>query len=504
MNKFYITTPLYYVNDEPHIGHAYTTILADVISRIQKIQGIDVHFLTGTDEHGQKVQEAANKNNISPQEHVDKYVKRFKNVWEEINIDYTDFIRTTDKRHTDRVKDILNMLFDKEEIYQNEYEGLYSVSEERFITEKEAEEGDFREIKKLKETNYFFKMSKYQDKLIKHINDNPDFIKPESRKNEILGFLKKPLEDLCISRPKDRLEWGIELPFDDNYVTYVWFDALINYISAIGWNSDNKQFNSCWPANYHLMAKDILTTHCVYWPTMLMACNLQLPKTIFAHGWWLMDDIKMSKSIGNVIKPLDLAYEYGSDSLRYYLMGNMVIGQDASFTLESFIRKYNSDLANDYGNLANRVLTMINKNFNGKIPKHYDYNDADMALIVNSKELPNQIIKYYNDFQIHKSLDLIMQLIRSVNKYLEVKAPWKLIKSNESKSLEQASTTLYISAEILKIGSVLLHPIMPEKTKLLLNALGTDSTDDFSFGNLKVGTEISTANNLFPRIEEKK
>ena len=502
MKKFYITTPLYYVNDEPHIGHAYTTILADVISRIQKIQGNDVYFLTGTDEHGQKVQEAANKNNISPKEHVDKYVKRFKNVWKEINIDYTDFIRTTETRHTDRVKEILTMLFDNGEIYQNEYEGLYSVSEERFITEKEAEEGDFREIKKLKEKNYFFKMSKYQKKLIKHIDDNPDFIKPESRKNEIIGFLKKPLGDLCISRPKERLKWGIDLPFDSNYVTYVWFDALINYISAIGWNKDNEKFDNCWPADYHLMAKDILTTHCVYWPTMLMACNIPLPKTIFAHGWWLMDDIKMSKSIGNVVKPLDLAYKYGSDSLRYYLMSNMVLGQDASFTLDSFTRKYNSDLANDYGNLVNRILIMINKNFDSKIPEKYEYDDIDMELIIKAKEAPDEILSNYNNLKIHKSIELIMQLLRSVNKYLEVKAPWKLIKSSNKEDFLKASTTLYISSELLKIGTLLLYPVMPEKTTILLKSLGVKSNTDFTFGNLKPNTQISVANNLFPRIEE--
>ena len=503
MKKFYITTPLYYVNDEPHIGHAYTTILADVISRIQKIQNNEVFFLTGTDEHGQKVQEAANKNNISPQEHVDKYVKRFKKVWEEIDIDYTDFIRTTDTRHTKVVVKILNMLFENKEIYQSEYEGLYSVSEERFITEKEAEEGNFREIKKLKEKNYFFKMSKYQDKLINHINNNPDFIQPESRKNEILGFLKKPLADLCISRPKERLKWGIELPFDNNYVTYVWFDALINYISAIGWDQ-NVKFEECWPANYHLMAKDILTTHCVYWPTMLMACNIPLPKTIFAHGWWLMDDIKMSKSIGNVIKPLDLAYKYGSDSLRYYLMSNMVLGQDASFTLESFIRKYNSDLANDYGNLANRVLIMINKNFNGKIPEKYDYDDTDMQLIIQAKEIPIQILNYYNNLKIHKAIDSIMQLLRSINKYLEIKAPWKLIKSNNDSDISKASTTLYIALELLKIGTILLYPIMPNKTQKLLKSINADIKNDLSFGSLNSYTKISTANNLFPRIEEDK
>ncbi len=494
--KFYITTPLYYANDEPHIGTAYTTILADVISRIQIMQGYDVYFLTGTDEHGQKVQEAAIKNKTTPQNHVDKYVKKFKNTWKNIDINYTDFIRTTEKRHTDRVKDILQDLFSKGEIYKNEYEGLYSVSEERFITEKESEEENFREVKKLKETNYFFKMSKYQKKLIKHINDNPNFIKPESRKNEILGFLSKNLQDLCISRPKKRLSWGIELPFDKDYVTYVWFDALINYISAIGWNSDNNKFNKFWPADYHLMAKDILTTHCVYWPTMLMACNIQLPKTIFAHGWWLIDDMKISKSIGNVIKPLDLANKYGSDALRYYLMRNMVLGQDASYSYESFIKRYNSDLANDYGNLVNRVLVLIDKYFNGKIPKSSEFDNNDLDLIAKAKELPIQIIENYNNFKLHDGIELNIKLFRLINKYLEIKSPWKTIKTNKTNT----ATTLYVAIEILRIGTILINPIMPNKSSQILKSIGAEKNQNYTFGNLKANTPIKISKNIFPKI----
>ena len=276
MSKFYITTPLYYVNDKPHIGHAYTTILADVLARYHRIMGDDVHFLTGTDEHGQKVQEAAASRNVDPKNHVDEFVLRFQELWGKLHIDYNDFIRTTEPRHTDRVKELLVTLYEKDEIYTDEYEGLYSVSEERFVTEKEVEEGNFRQIKKLKEKNYFFRMSNYQDALIEHIESHAEFIKPETRKNEILGFLRKPLNDLCISRPKSRLNWGIEIPFDQNYVTYVWFDALLNYITAIGWGSDEKTFNKWWPVNYHLMGKDILTTHAVYWSTMLMAAGIPL------------------------------------------------------------------------------------------------------------------------------------------------------------------------------------------------------------------------------------
>ena len=339
MSKFYITTPLYYVNDKPHIGHAYTTILADVLARYHRIMGDEVHFLTGTDEHGQKVQEAAANRNVDPKIHVDEFVLRFQELWGKLHIDYDDFIRTTEHRHTDRVKELLVTLYEKDEIYTDEYEGLYSVSEERFVTEKEVEEGNFRQVKKLKEKNYFFRMSKYQDALIKHIENHPDFIKPETRKNEILGFLRKPLNDLCISRPKSRLSWGIEIPFDHDYVTYVWFDALLNYITAIGWGSDETTFNKWWPVNYHLIGKDILTTHAVYWPTMLMAAGLPLPRSILAHGWWMNEESKMSKSLGNVVNPLELIDDYGVDSVRFFLMRDMVLGMDANFTMESFIKR---------------------------------------------------------------------------------------------------------------------------------------------------------------------
>ena len=502
MKPFYITTPLYYVNDEPHIGHAYTTILADVISRFNKNLGKDVYFLTGTDEHGQKVQEASEKRNVSPKEHADEYVKRFKKTWKNLDIDYDYFIRTTDEDHKEKVKKILLSLYEKKDIYFDEYEGLYSVSEERFITAKEKEEGDFREIKTIKEKNYFFKMSQYQNKLIKHISDNPDFIQPESRKNEILGFLRKPLNDLCISRPKSRLNWGIELPFDKEYVTYVWFDALINYISGLGWGEkDNKKFNYYWPANYHLMAKDIVTTHCVYWPTMLMACNIELPKTIFAHGWWLIDDIKMSKSLGNVVKPLDLANEYGSDSLRYYLMRNMVLGQDATFTLDSFIKRYNADLANDYGNVINRVVVLITKYFDSKVPSPGEYNNIDKNLITKFDDISLKISKYIKELKIHELVEFIFSLIRLINKYLEDKEPWKTYKDFPNQN-EVTATTLYLSIECIRICSQLLHPIMPSKTEIALKSMNAMEIN-LNFGQIKSGQKIDSIPTLFPRIEVK-
>jgi len=501
MAKFYITTPLYYVNDKPHIGHAYTTILADVLARYHRIMGDEVYFLTGTDEHGQKVQEAAANRNVDPKKHVDDFVKRFQELWEKLHIDFDDFIRTTEPRHTVRVKDLLTSLFERGEIYVDEYEGLYSVSEERFVTEKEVEEGGFRQIKKLKEKNYFFKMSKYQDALIEHIESHDEFIKPESRKNEILGFLRKPLNDLCISRPKSRLSWGIEIPFDTDYVTYVWFDALLNYITAIGWGDDENKFNKWWPVNYHLIGKDILTTHAVYWPTMLMAADIHLPKSILAHGWWMSDETKMSKSLGNVVNPLELIDEHGVESVRFFLMRDMVLGMDANFNKESFIKRYNADLANDYGNLVNRVTMLIQKHFDCKIPESGSYDDTDLELIGEAKSTPTTVNKLIQDLKIHDALETTLSLLRKINRYLEAKAPWKTIKEDANQK-GSAATTLALSADILRIGSQLLNPVMPEKTTKILKILGAESIqlNETELGLLKAGTKLGEGKSPFPRI----
>ena len=501
MPKFYITTPLYYVNDKPHIGHAYTTILADVLARYHRIMGDEVHFLTGTDEHGQKVQEAASNRNVDPKTHVDEFVVRFKELWEKLHINYDDFIRTTENRHTIRVKELLTTLYEKGEIYADEYEGLYSVSEERFVTEKELEEGNFRQIKKLKEKNYFFKMSKYQDALIEHIESHGEFIKPETRKNEILGFLRKPLNDLCISRPKSRLSWGIEIPFDQDYVTYVWFDALLNYVTAIGWGSDETTFNKWWPVNYHLMGKDILTTHAVYWPTMLMAAGIPLPKSILAHGWWMSDESKMSKSLGNVVNPLELIDDYGVDSVRFFLMRDMVLGMDANFTMESFIKRYNADLANDFGNLVNRVTMLIHKHFDGKIPESGDFDEIELGLIAEAKTTPQSVSKLIQELKIHDAIETTLSLLRKINRYLEAKAPWKSIKEDSSQT-GSAATTLALAADVLRIGSQLLNPVMPEKTITILKILGAGSIplNETNVGLLKSGSALGSGKSPFPRI----
>ena len=497
--KFYVTTPIYYVNDAPHIGHAYTTILADVLARFHRELGDDVLFLTGLDEHGQKVQQAAEKRGMAPQAHCDDLAPRFRDLWTRLEIKNDDFIRTTESRHVKVVQAILQAVYDKGDIYQKEYEGLYSVAEERFITEKEAESGQFREVKTIKEKNYFFRMSKYQDRLIQYIEAHPGLIRPEHRKNEMLGFLRQPLGDLCISRPKSRLSWGIEIPFDREYVTYVWFDALINYITAPGYLVDEVRFTHWWPASVQLIGKDILTTHCIYWTTMLFSLELPLPETIFAHGWWLIGDSKMSKSLGNVVKPLDLIEQHGVDAVRYYLMAEMVLGADCNFTPENFIKRYNSDLANDFGNLLNRVSGLIGKYFEGIVPACADPTPADMEIIRQGEALGAKVAALLQEYKVDGAIHEIMNLIRAVNKYMEVQAPWKLAKTD----LSSAGRVLYVATEALRLSALLLRAVMPEKAQRVLEILGAREAG-LAWGGLKSGTKLEAHPPLFPRIEVEK
>lgn len=511
MKNFYVTTPIYYVNDAPHIGHSYTTVLADILTRFHKILGYQTYFLTGTDEHGQKVQRAAEKRGVTPQEHVDEYYHRFEDLWKKMDIGNDFFIRTTMPEHKAYVQECLQKLWDKGEIYSKEYEGWYSVGEERFFTEDELDENkcdpiSHRPVEWLKEKNYFFKMGSYQQKLIDFLESHKDWIVPDYRWNEIRGFLKQPLNDLCISRPKARLSWGIPLPFDTDYVTYVWFDALLNYVSAsTAFHKTYADGTPIWPATYHLIGKDILTTHCVYWPTMLMALDIPLPEHVLAHGWWLVNGgEKMSKSAGNVVNPMDYMEKYGIDAFRYFLAREMVVGQDANFTHEGFVRRINSDLANDLGNVLNRVHRLVLNNFEGKLPKAAQIGEAEKEVIDLAGKVIAEIKEGLPKARLSQSIETIMQLVRSINRYLEVKAPWKLAKDPALK--DELATVLYISAEAVRLSLCLLWPVIPSKAEEGLSMLGSkfQSAEDLSWGVLQSGETFGEGKPLFPRIEEEK
>ncbi len=508
-DKFYITTPIYYVNDKPHIGHAYTTILADVLARFHRLIGADTWFLTGTDEHGQKVQRAAEAAGMTPQQQADTTVVRFQELWKRLGITNDDFIRTTEPRHTAVVQEILQDLFDRGEIYRAEYDGWYCVADERFFTEKDLNGGNCpecgRPVEKVREANYFFRMSKYQDWLVSYIEEHPRFIQPDFRRNETLGFLRKPLQDLCISRPKSRLAWGIELPFDREFVTYVWFDALVNYISAVGYRRDDSLFARRWPATYHLIGKDILTTHTVYWPIMLKAAGVPMPETIFAHGWWLSGQAKMSKSLGNVVSPLDMIDRFGVDAFRYFLMAEMALGQDASFSPESYESRYNSDLANDLGNLLSRVAKMIEAHLSRTIPEPGELQETDLYLRNAVLTAADGMVAAVSEMRIDKGLSTLLGAVREANRYIEKNQPWALAKSGD---IQRLRTVMYCAAESLRIISGLLHPLMPGKMDELRATLGLAAGTPpvahlTQWGGLVPGTPTLSAAILFPKSTEK-
>ena len=515
-NSFYITTPIYYVNDVPHIGHAYTTIAADVLARYWRLRGREVFFLTGLDEHGQKVQQAAAKAGIDPQVHCDKLAPQFQTLWQRLNISNNAFIRTTDPEHKSIVQRYLQQLYDKDLIYKDSYTGWYCTFDERFWTEKDVESGLCpdckRPVEQLSEHNYFFKMGQYQDRLIEHIKAHPDFIRPESRRNEVLGFLQtQKLGDLSISRPKSRLSWGIELPFDTNYVTYVWFDALVNYMSALEYLPHGKPIgNRFWPATVHLVGKDILTTHAVYWSTMLMALNLPLPETIFAHGWWTVDGEKMSKSRGNVVDPNQMVEQFGADAFRYFLLREVPFGQDGDFSETAIIARINSELANDLGNLLSRTLTLIERSAQGKIPQP---SGPELSEEIEVKRIAiglfSCIEDAFNSLEFHRALNEIWKLVRQTNLFLEQMAPWSLAKKEREK--DKLATVLYTAAEALRHIARYLYPFMPNAAETIYHQLGlgplpSDALTDGSMserwaGNLPIGSPINKARSLFPRIE---
>lgn len=504
--SFYVTTPLYYANDELHIGHAFSTLAADISSRFNRSMGRKVHFLTGSDEHGQKVEQAAKAKGLSPLEHTNQLVEKFKTLWELLDITYDDFIRTTEDRHKKVVTHILNLLHEKGDIYAANYSGWYCTPCERFWTEKEVPEKTCpdckRPVQEIQEKNYFFKMSAYQQKLIDHINNSPGFIRPENRKNEVLGFLRQPLGDLCISRPKSRLSWGIELPFDSEYVTYVWFDALSNYISAVGYPFEPEKFKQIWPADFHLIGKDILTTHAVYWITMLMALELPLPKGIFAHGWWVTGEGKMSKSVGNIINPRELVAKFGLDPFRFYLFREMVFGQDATYTEENFINRYNADLANDYGNLCQRTLPMLIKNREGRFHKKAASLPQTIEIEKMATEIKADYIEAMNNLLFHDGLKRIWDLVQRLNKYIDETAPWKLAKEQNFELLDEV---FYTIGEGIRFVSHLVEPFMPHIAPEFLKQIGWNDGlvkfPDLEWGQLKDGTVCNEPAPLFPRLE---
>ena len=506
---YYVTTPIYYVNDVPHIGHAYTTIAADVIARFKRLQGKEVFFLTGTDEHGQKIENTAIENNEKPIELADRVVKRFQNLWKVLKITNSDFIRTTEKRHRKAVYEIFKRIYDKGDIYLGEYEGWYNVREESFITETQLEEinqlpADKRpKIDKIKEESYFFKLSNYQDPLLQHYRSNPEFVRPSNRLNEVISFVESGLRDLSISRTT--FSWGIPVPENENHVLYVWFDALTNYLTACGYPEDKKRFESIWPADLHLVGKDILRFHAIYWPAFLMSAGLPLPKTIFAHGWWTVEGDKMSKSLGNVIDPYQVADKYGVDIFRYFLLREIPFGQDGDYSNASLINRINGELANGLGNLVSRTFGMIEKYFDGKIPEHFELTEYEKEIENSALETAKKVESEISNIEYSKALTSIWEFISTVNKYVDDTQPWSLAKNEET---ERLSTVLWVLSESIRIINIMISPFMPDTADKIWDKFNFETDqrksinydDSKNWGLIKSQTLVNKGENLFNKV----
>ncbi|MGI6703869.1 MAG: methionine--tRNA ligase [Clostridia bacterium] len=506
---FYITTPIYYPSDKLHIGHAYCTVAADTMARFKRITGYDVMFLTGTDEHGQKIQRVAEASGASPQQYVDKIVDGIVKLWELLDISNDDFIRTTEPRHVEAVQKIFKKLYDKGDIYKGNYEGWYCTPCEAFWTEHQLADGKCpdcgREVELTREEAYFFRLSAYQDRLIKFIEES-DFIQPESRKNEMLNnFLKPGLEDLCVSRTS--FDWGVPVDFDEGHVVYVWVDALSNYITALGYLSeDTSKYEKYWPADVHLVGKEIVRFHTIIWPAMLMALGEPLPKKVFGHGWLILEGGKMSKSKGNVVDPVVLADRYGVDAIRYFLMREMPFGADGVFSNEALIGRINADLANDLGNLVSRTVAMVDKYFSGIIPKPSTEGEHDAELKELAVSTPRVVEEYMDKLQFSSALTEIWKLIGSTNKYIDLTMPWVLARDESKK--DRLATVIYNLADCIRIISVLISPFMPNTPALIWTQLGMDHgqgtgwEDIKEFGKLPTGMKVRKGEIIFPRIEQ--
>ncbi|MEJ5359034.1 MAG: methionine--tRNA ligase [Desulfobacterales bacterium] len=508
---FYITTPIYYVNARPHLGHAYTTLVADAQSRFRRMRGEEVFFLTGTDEHGDKIVRAAEKEGLSPREYVDRVSRLFRDLWPELAIAPDRFIRTTDPDHQAVVARVLTRIHEAGDIYFSEYEGLYCFGCERFYTERELVDGKCPDHQvapePLREANYFFRMSRYQSWLVDHIQRHPDFIRPERYRNEVLAFLREPLEDLCISRPRSRLDWGIPLPFDERYVTYVWFDALLNYVSALGW-PEGRLFAAFWPAARHLIAKDILKPHAIYWPCMLRAAGIPLYRHLHVHGYWKVEEGKMSKSLGNVVEPLALKDRYGLDAFRYFLLREMAFGLDASFSEEALVQRLNADLANDLGNLFSRVLTMAWKYLDGVVPAVDPETARQYGLGLGPEALRTvaEFERAMEAFEFHRALAAVWEFIGRLNKAVDLSAPWELAKKKSTRP--QLEAVLASLLKGLRLVAGLLYPAMPQTAARMRAQLGLEPDAPFyDLEELKLwkpfppGTRLGKAVALFPRVE---